>query len=143
MHKLKFAMRWKAILFLMIFTLSSSFIEAEGVKPTKSMIVHPEWYLKVVDFSYFIAARVAIFSNFKIENTADIAYKDIKVKAYYYSTFPGSVGQIVSSTSGYLPVTVPPNSNSTYLKNGITMGAGSINYRVKYVEVLGATPLVD
>ena len=143
LHELKFAMRWKAILFLMIFTLSSSFIEAEEVKPTKSMILHPEWYLKVVDFSYFTAARVAIFSNFKIENTADIAYKDIKVKAYYYSTFPGSVGQIVSSTSGYLPITVPPNSNNTYLKNGITMGAGSINYRVKYVEVLGATPVVD
>jgi hypothetical protein len=143
LHELKFAMRWKAILFLMIFTLSSSFIEAEEVKPTKSMILHPEWYLKVVDFSYFTAARVAIFSNFKIENTADIAYKDIKVKAYYYSTFPGSVGQIISSTSGYLPITVPPNSNNTYLKNGITMGAGSINYRVKYVEVLHATPVVD
>ena len=127
----------------MVFILYYPFIEAEEVNPTKSMIVHPEWYLKVVDFSYFIAARVAIFSNFKIENTADITYKDIKVKAYYYSTFPGSVGQIVSSTGGYLPVTVPPNSNNTYLKNGIPMGAGSINYRVKYVEVLGATPVVD
>ncbi len=127
----------------MVFILYYPFIEAEEVKPTKSMIVHPEWYLKVVDFSYFIAARVAIFSNFEIENTADIAYKDIKVKAYYYSTFPGSVGQIVTSTGGSLPVTVPPNSNNTYLKNGITMGAGSINYRVKYVEVIGATPVVD
>ncbi len=88
-------------------------------------------YLKVVDFSYVIAVRVAIFSNFKIENSADIAYKDIKVKAYYYSTFPGSLGQIVSSTSGYFPITVPPNSVYTYLKDGISMGAGSINYRVK------------
>jgi hypothetical protein len=87
--------------------------------------------------------RVAIFSNFEIENSADIAYKDVKVRAYYYSTFPGSVGQIVSSTSGYLPVKAPLNSNKTYLKNGLTMGAGSINYRVKYLEVLGATPLVD
>ncbi|MGB7293358.1 MAG: hypothetical protein WBD99_14380 [Thermodesulfobacteriota bacterium] len=83
----------------MVFLLYSPFIEAEEVKPTKSMIVHLEWCLKVVDFSYFSAARVAIFSNFKIENSADIAYKDIKVKDYYYSTFPGSVGQIVSSTS--------------------------------------------
>jgi hypothetical protein len=57
----------------MVFTLYSSFIEAEELKPTKSKIVHPEWYLKVVDFSYFIAARVTIFSNFKIENSADIA----------------------------------------------------------------------
>lgn len=136
-------MRWKAILFFIIFALHSSSILAEEVKSTKSMILHPEWYLKVVDFSYFIAARVAIFSNFKIENTAGIAYKDINVKAYYYSTFPGSVGQAVSSTSGYLPITVPPNSINTYLKDGITMGAGSINYRVKNVEVLGATPIVD
>ena len=143
LHKLKFGMRWKAILFFIIFALHSSFIQAERVKSTTSMILHPEWYLKVVDFSYFIAARVAIFSNFKIENTADIAYKDIKVKAYYYSTFSGGVGQVVSSTSGYLPITVPPNSANTYLKDGITMGAGSINYRVKYVEVLGATPVVD
>jgi hypothetical protein len=123
--------------------LYSPLIDAEEVKPTKSTIVHPEWYLKVVDFSYSIAVRVAIFSDFKIENTADIAYKDIKVKAWYYSTFPGSVGQIVTSTGGSLPVTGPPNSNNTYLKNGITMGAGSINYRVKYVEVIGATPVVD
>jgi hypothetical protein len=136
-------MRWKAALLFIIFALHSSFIQAEEVKSTKSMILHPEWYLKVVDFSYFIAARVAIFSNFKIENTADIAYKDVKVKAYYYSTLPGSVGQVVSSTSGCLPIIVPPNSINTYLKGGITMGAGSINYRVKNVEVLGATPVVD
>lgn len=141
--KLNLGVTWKAILFFIIFALHSSFIPAEEVKSTKSMILHPEWYLKVVDFSYFIAARVAIFSNFKIENTSDIAYKDIKVKAYYYSTFPGSVGQVVSSTSGNLPITVPPNSINTYLKDGITMGAGSINYRVKNVEVLGATPLGD
>lgn len=96
----------------MVFTLNSPFVEAGEAEPARSMIVHPEWYLKVVDFSYFIASRVAIFSNLKIENTADIAYKDLKVKAYYYSAFPGSVGQIVSSTSGYLPITVPPNSNN-------------------------------
>lgn len=136
-------MRWNAILFLMIFAFSSPFIKAADAEPERSMIVHPERYLKVVDFSYFIASRVAIFSNFKIENTADIAYKDLKVKAYYYSAIPGGVGQMVSSTSGYLPITVPPHSDDTYLKNGIAMGAGSINYRVKYVEVLSATPVID
>ncbi len=130
------------IIFLFLSTISGNSI-AEEVKAKESMILHPEWYLKVVDFSYYIAARVAIFSNFKIENTADIAYKDIKVKAYYYSTFPGSVGQIVSSTGGNLPITVPPHSKKTYLKKGITLGAGSINYQVKYVEVLGTTPIVD
>ncbi|MDA2921543.1 hypothetical protein MYX76_18960, partial [Desulfobacterota bacterium AH_259_B03_O07] len=100
------------IIFLFLSTISGNSI-AEEVKPKESMILHPEWYLKVVDFSYYIAARVAIFSSFKIENTADIAYKDIKVKAYYYSTFPGSVGQIVSSTGGNLPITVPPHSKKT------------------------------
>jgi hypothetical protein len=106
------------------------------------MILHPELYL-VVAFSHTIAARFAIFSNFKIENTADIAYKDIKVKAYYYSTFPGGVGQVVCSRSGYLSTTVPRKSINTYLKDGVTMGAGSVNCRVKNVEVLGATPFVD
>ena len=32
-------------LFLIVFTLYSPLIDAEEVKPTKSTIVHPEWYL--------------------------------------------------------------------------------------------------
>ena len=107
------------------------------------MILHPEWYLRVLDFSYYFPSRVAIFTNFKIENTGSIPYKDIKVKAYYISYLPGSVGQIVSSTGGVLPITVPPNSTGTYLKEGIPLGAGSQHYLVKYVEVLSATPVID
>ncbi len=136
-------MKYLVIMSLLAIALFLDVASAQESRPKESMIKHPQWYLNVVDFSYFVAARVAIFSNFKIENTADIAYKDIKVKAYYYSTFPGSVGQIVSSTGGNLPITVPPHSKKTYLKKGITLGAGSINYQVKYVEVLGATPIVD
>jgi len=116
---------------------------SEEVKPKQSEILHPEWYLSVLDFSYYFPSRVAIFTNFKIENTGSIPYKDIKVKAYYISYLPGSVGQIVSSTSGVLPITVPPNSSGTYLKEGIPLGAGSQQYWVKYVEVLSATPVLD
>lgn len=116
---------------------------SEEVKPKQSEVLHPERYLRVLDFSYYFPSRVAIFTNFKIENTASIPYKDIRVKAYYISYQYGSVGQIVSSTSGVLPITVPPNSTETYLRGGIPLGAGSQNYIVKYVEVLGATPVLD
>jgi len=136
-------MKYLTLTIVLVLVLISGVGNSEEVKPKQSEILHPEWYLKVIDFSYYFPARVAIFTNFKIENTAAIPYKDIKVKALYISYYPGSVGQIVSSTSGVLPITVPPNSTDTYLKGGIPLGAGSQSYRVNYVEVLGATPVLD
>ncbi len=106
------------------------------------MIRHPEWYIKVTDWSYFVAwVGVAMISNVTIENTADIAYKDIKIKLNYYSTSYGSVGQQVSSTTAVLPITIPPRSKNTYLKGGMPIGLGAQSYQTKYVDVLGAVPV--
>ena len=111
------------------------------MEPTISMKQHPERYIKVTDWSYFVALRVAMISNVTIENTADIAYKDILIKLNYYSTSYGSVGQQVSSTTAVLPITIPPHSKNTYLKGGMPIGLGAQSYQTKYVQVLGAVPV--
>ena len=83
-----------------------------------------------------------MISNVTIENTADIAYKDIEIKLNYYSTSYGSAGEQVSSTTAVLPITVPPRSKNTYLKGGMPIGLGVQSYQTKYVQVLGAVPIV-
>ena len=108
-----------------------------------NQITHPEWFLKITKWSYFAPARVAMLSSVKIENSADIAYKDIKVRLLFNSTSPPAVGQIIATTQGVLPVTVPPRSADTYLKGGITMGAGRQGYRVSDIQILAATPITD
>ena len=122
--------------------LFSPIAQAQELQPTISMTQHPEWYIKVTDWSYFSALRVAMISNVTIENTADIAYKDIEIKLNYYSTSYGSAGEQVSSTTAVLPITVPPRSKNTYLKGGMPIGLGVQSYQTKYVQVLGAVPIV-
>ncbi|MGB7293926.1 MAG: hypothetical protein WBD99_17290 [Thermodesulfobacteriota bacterium] len=128
-------------LFILL-VLISPLAKAQELKATISMIQHPEWYIKVTDWSYFAAwGGVAMISNVTIENTADIAYKDIEIKLNFYSTSYGNAGQQVSSTTAVLPVTVPPRSKSTYLKGGMPVGMGAQSYQTKYVQVLGAVPV--
>ena len=99
--------------------------------------------LKITDWSFFAAARVAVIHHVTIENSSDTAYKDIKVKVYYYSTSYQTFGVLVGSTSGVLPIVVPPRSKKTYLKDGATLGAGSMSFRTKRIDILEATPVVD
>lgn len=108
-----------------------------------NQITHPEWFLKITDWSYFAPARVAMLSSVKIVNNADIAYKDIRVRLLFNSTSPPAVGQIIATTEGMLPVTVPPKSADTYLRGGVTMGAGRQGYRVSDIQILSATPIVE
>lgn len=108
-----------------------------------NQITHPEWFLKITDWSYFAPARVAMLSSVKIENTADIAYKDIRIRVVFNASTGPAVGQTIATTQGLLPVTVPPNSVDTYLKGGITVGAGRQGYRVSEIQVLSATPITD
>ncbi len=82
-----------------------------------------------------------MISNVTIENTADIAYKDIVIKLNYYSTSYKNAGQQVSSTTAVLPITIPPHSKNTYLKGGMPIGLGAESYQTKYVQVLGAVPV--
>lgn len=126
-------------------TVLSAFFSPTSIagkeKASNPQIEHPEFYLKIPSWSFYVASRVAILHHVTIENTADIAYKDIKIKVYYYSTSYPNYGRLVSSTTGILPVTVPPKSQNVYLRNGVTLGAASLSYRVKNIEILGATPV--
>ncbi len=141
------------ILFVLLVSFSLlSYAEESSNEPKKNpnpasynsnMIKHPEWFLKVTEWSYFAPARVAMLSSVRIENSATIAYKDIKIRLLFNSTTPPAVGQIIATTQGVLPVTVPPNSADVYLKGGITMGAGRQDYRVSDIQILSATPITD
>jgi len=128
--------------FFILLLVFSALAKAQEIDATNPMILHPEWYIKVTDWSYFAASRVAMISNVTIENTADIPYKNIKIKLNYYSTSYGNAGEQVSSTIGVLPITIPPHSKKTYLKGGMPIGMGAMSYKTKYVQVLGAVPLV-
>jgi len=92
-----------------------------------NQVLHPEWYIKITDWSFYTAARVAILSSVTIENTADVTYKDVRVNLIYTSYSAPAAGIIATST-GMLPVTLPPKSKMTYLKGGQTMGAGNQNW---------------
>lgn len=110
---------------------------------TSNQVLHPEWFIKVTDWSFFNAARVGMLSSVVIENTADIAYKDIQVVMSIYSTNPGAVGQTISTNTATLPVTVPPKSKAKYLKGGMPVGGGSVNWQVSDIRVISATPIKE
>ncbi|MCH7518641.1 MAG: hypothetical protein IH964_06390 [Candidatus Dadabacteria bacterium] len=137
------------ILFALLFSFSLlSYAEdtTEAENPTSynsNQITHPEWFIKITDWSYFTAARVAMLSSVKIENTADIPYKDIKVRLLFYNSSGPAVGQTIATTQSVLPITIPPKSTGTYLKGGTTVGAGNQSYRVSDIQVLSATPITD
>ena len=141
------------ILFALLFSFSLISHAEEAAEETKSdenpasydsnMITHPEWFLKITDWSYFAPARVAMLSSVKIENTASIAYKDIRIRVLFSASSGPAIGQTIATTQGLLPVTVPPKSSDTYVKGGITVGAGRQGYRVSDIQVLSATPITD
>jgi len=135
-------MKHIATKFFVLLVLFSTIAKAQELETPNSMILHPEWYIKVTDWSYYAPSRVAMISHVRIENTADISYKNIKIKLNFYSTSYGSAGEQVSSTIGVLPITIPPHSKKTYLKGGMPIGMGAMSYRTKYVQVLGAVPIV-
>lgn len=109
-----------------------------------TMAEHPEWYIKITDWSVYATwSAVAIIHHVTIENTADIPYKDVVVRVTYTSNTAGSAGTIISQETGVLPVTLPPKSKDTYLKAGVTLGAGSQFMNPNTIQVLGATPVLD
>jgi len=105
-----------------------------------NQVLHPEWYIKITDWSFYTAARVAILSSVTIENTADVTYKDVRVNLIY-TLYSQPAAGIIATSTGMLPVTLPPKSKMTYLKGGQTMGAGNQNYKLSDIEVLSATPV--
>ena len=137
------------ILFALLFTFNlASYAQEPTVTPNpasydSNQITHPEWFLKITDWSYFAPARVAMLSSVKIENTASIAYKDIRIRVVFNASSGPAVGQTIATTQSMLPVIVPPNSADKYIKGGMPVGAGRQGYRVSEIQVLTATPITD
>lgn len=129
---------------LIILTMFCIAVKAEQIGTNDPMILHPEWYIKISDWSvYGTWSAVAIIHHVTIENTSDTAYKNIRVRVYYTSTSTAQQAIIISQETGVLPITLPPHSKNTYLKGGVTLGAGSQFMNPIRIEVLGATPGSD
>ena len=130
------------ITFIGMVTYAQTPTDSDKFSYDSNQVLHPEWYIKITDWSFYTAARVAILSSVTIENTADVTYKDVRVNLIYTSYSAPAAGIIATST-GMLPVTLPPKSKMTYLKGGQTMGAGNQNYDLSDIQVLSATPVRD
>jgi hypothetical protein len=130
----------KASILLAIFC---TIAKAEQIGTNDPMILHPEWYIKITDWSFYVASWVAIIHHVTIENTSDIAYKNIKVRVSYYSSSPSNYGTEIAHETGILPVTLPPHSKKTYLKGGTVLGAGSTIWYAGNLQVLEAVPIMD
>ncbi len=117
--------------------------KAQEAGTKNPMILHPEQYIKVTDWSFYVASRVAIIHHVTIENTGDIPYKDIEVRVRYYSTSYSNYGTQVGGETGILHVTLPPHTKKTYLEGGAVLGSGSPLFYAGNLEVLGAVPIMD
>ena len=128
---------------LMLFSLSTlhGLAEETQTQNTITMAQHPEQYIKITDWSFYATRGVGIIHHVTIENTSDIAYKDVEVRVYYYSTSYPNFETGISNEIGVLKVVLPPNSKKTYLNGGAVFGAGSSLFKVGNIEVLGATPV--
>jgi hypothetical protein len=130
------------IIGLIAFTLLNP--SAESSSYNRQMIEHPEWYIKITDWTiYSTWSGVAIIHHVTIENTSDMAYSDVFVRVRYYQTSAPGGGTQIAQETGVLPVTLPPNSKDTYLRNGSTLGAASMFMYPKEIEVLGAVPILQ
>ncbi len=120
------------------------FPSAKSSSYDRQMIDHPERYIKITDWTiYSTWGGVAIIHHVTIENSSDIPYKDVMVRVRYYQTSAPGPGTQIAQETGVLPVTLPPNSKDTYLKNGSTLGAASMSMYPKEIEVLGAVPILQ
>lgn len=99
--------------------------------------------LKITDWSFYAAWDMSTMHNVTIENTSDVAYKDIKVSLDYYVS--NNLTEPIRATM-VLPVTVPAHSKNTYLKKGIPsllVNPGRVNgmyILAEKIEVIQAAP---
>ncbi len=135
-------MKTIAISGLILFTLFNltGLSEETETPNTITMVQHPEWYIKITDWSFYATRGVAIIHHVTIENTSDIAYKEVEVRVHYYSTSASNYGTEVGNETGVLKVVLPPHSKKTYLEGGAVLGAGSSLFNADNIEVLGALP---
>lgn len=123
---------------LTVFCMGRDAYSQDAFDYNSNQVLHPEWFIKITDWSFYTAARVAILSSVTIENTSDVTYKDVQVKLLYTS-YPAPVAGIIATSTATLPVTLPPKSKATYLKGGLTVGAGQQSYKLSDIVVLSAT----
>ena len=129
---------------LILLSLFYTIGQADNAVTNESMILHPEQYIKITDWSFFVPfGKVAIIHHVTIENNTDIAYKDIKVRVSYYSGSYSNYGTKIGGETGILPITVPPHSKNSYLEGGSVLGSGSSLMYAGNIEVLGAVPLTE
>ena len=125
-------------IFALLCFFAASVGNGEETKAENPQIAHPEWYIKVTEWSILNARGVAVIHHVMIENTGDVTYKNPRVLVRYYSNEYGSNGVQVAVERGVLPVTLPPRSKKVYLKGGATLGAITGNVDARELEVLGA-----
>ncbi len=144
-YKYKESSKMKTIVIslLMLFTLSNlhGLSEETETPNTITMAQHPEWYIKITDWSFYATRGVGVIHHVTIENTSDIAYKNVEVRVHYYSTSASNYGTGIGGETGVLKVVLPPHSKKTYLEGGAVFGAGSSLFDAGNIEVLGATPV--
>jgi hypothetical protein len=129
----------KALILLSFFCAVGRAEETETTNPT---LLYPERYVKITDWSFYVAwGGEAIIHHVTIENTSNIAYRNIVVRVRYYSGSYSNAGTQVGGETGILPVLVPPHSRKTYLEGGTVLGAGSNVFHAGDIEVLGAVPV--
>ncbi|MER3446787.1 MAG: hypothetical protein C4291_08060 [Candidatus Dadabacteria bacterium] len=110
----------EALILLGIFCVAGRTEESELRNPA---FLHPERYIKIADWSFYVAwGGEAIIHHVTIENTSDIAYKNITVRVRYYSGSYSNAGTQVGGETGILPVIVPAHSRKIYLEGGIVLG---------------------
>ena len=136
-------MKTIAISGLILFTLFNlaGLTEETETPSTITMAQHPEWYIKITDWSFYATRGVGIIHHVTIENTSDIAYKDVEVRVHYYSTSASNYGTGIGNETGVLKVVLPSHSKNTYLEGGAVFGAGSSLFNADNIEVLGAVPV--
>ncbi|HLE25005.1 MAG TPA: hypothetical protein VI935_05075 [Thermodesulfobacteriota bacterium] len=135
-------MKTIAISGLILFTLFNlaGLSEETETPNTITMAQHPEWYIKITDWSFYATRGVGIIHHVTIENTSDIAYKNVEVRVHYYSTSTSNYGTEIGNETGVLNVVLAPHSKKTYLEGGAVFGAGSSLFNADNIEVLGALP---
>ncbi|MEQ9618313.1 MAG: hypothetical protein RIG61_03960 [Deltaproteobacteria bacterium] len=99
--------------------------------------------IKITDWSFYAAWGMSTMHNVTIENTSDVAYKEIKVRvSYYLSYYPTQPSTAVL----VLPVNLPPRSKDTYLEGGLASlivnpgGMFGMHLSSGEIEVLEAVP---
>jgi hypothetical protein len=102
--------------------------------------------VNITGWSLYVAWGVPMLHHVTIENTSDVAYKDIKIKANYYYSYSTEFSRSdTGEVEGTLPVTLAPHSKETYFKKGIVLeraSAASMYGGPKSIEIIRATPVI-